>query len=174
MLPSPCRLSILVLLGLLSMAPLCHSTAVPVVLAPVVKQQFFDASGKPLAFGCVFSYNSGTTNPLPTYTDSTGSTQNSNPVILTAGGFAGIGSSSMFVQAGQAYTLKVKAAGGTNCASGTTQYSVDGVGGGLTLLTSVITYSATPAFPIASQNQLFAITLIRQDRPKQAPSDGIV
>lgn len=135
------------------------ATAVPVVLSPVPKLQFFDASGRTLAFGCVFTYQSGTTTPLATYTDSTGTAQNTNPVILTAGGFAGTGSSGIWLQAGQAYTFKVVSAGGTNCATGSTLYTVDGVGGGLTLLTTIVVYSATPSFPILSQNQLFEITL---------------
>jgi hypothetical protein len=136
-----------------------HATAVPVVLSPVPKLQFFDASGVPLAFGCVFSYQSGTTSPLPTYTDSTGTVQNSNPVILDSGGFAGSGASGVWLSAGQAYTLKVSAAGGTNCASGATLYTIDGIGGGLTLLTTNVTCSTTCSFTIQSQNQLFEVNL---------------
>src|SRR5262245_13522313 len=115
--------------------------ATPVVLSPVPKQHFLSSNGTtPLSFGCVFSYVSGTTTPLATYTDSTGNTVNTNPLILTAGGFAGSGSSSMWLAAGQAYRLKVVSAGGTNCASGTVQYTIDGIGGGLTLQTTVVTY----------------------------------
>ena len=57
---------------------------------PVPKIQFFDASGRPLAGGFVFTYSAGTTTPLATYTDSTGSTPNTNPVHLDSGGFANI------------------------------------------------------------------------------------
>lgn len=44
--------------------------------------------GLPLAGGQLFSYAAGTTTPQPTYTDSTGSTPNANPVILNARGEA--------------------------------------------------------------------------------------
>lgn len=131
------------------------------VLSPVPKLQFFTSAGRPLAFGCVFTYQSGTTTPLATYTDSTGTVQNQNPVILDAGGFAnGVTSGGMiWLAAGQAYTLKVVAAGGTHCASGATQYTIDGIGGGLTLLTTVVTCNTTCNFPIASQIQLFEVSL---------------
>ena len=125
-----------------------------VVLAPVPQLQFFDQSGRPLAFGCVFTYQVASTTPLGTYTDYTGVTQNANPVILSAGGSANI-----WLQAGQAYTFKVMSSGGSNCSSGSTLYSVNGIGGGASTLTSVITYSSTPVFIVSAQNQLFEITL---------------
>jgi hypothetical protein len=125
-----------------------------VVLSPVPKLQFFDNSGRPLAFGCVFTYTSTTVTPLATYTDYTGVTQNANPVILSSGGFA-----SIWLQAGLNYTLRVKSSGGTNCASGTQLYSIDGIGGGSAQATTVVPYSPTPQFIDGSQNQLFEITL---------------
>src|SRR5260370_21081177 len=100
------------------------ATAVPVVISPVPKLQFFDASGRTLPFGCVFTYISATTSPLATYTDATVTVQNTNPVILNSGGFAGTRSSGIWLQAAHAYTLKVGSARRTNCASGTTQYTV--------------------------------------------------
>jgi hypothetical protein len=126
----------------------------PVVLAPLPQLQFFDQTGIPLAFGCVFTYQVATVTPLGTYTDYTGTTLNANPVILTAGGSANI-----WLQAGVSYTFQVRAAGGTNCANGSTLYTVNGIGGGSTTLTTVVPYSATPAFMVAAQNQLFEITL---------------
>lgn len=56
------------------------------VLAPQPKAQFFDASGSPLVGGKVFTYAAGTTTPLETYTDETGTTPNTNPVILDSRG----------------------------------------------------------------------------------------
>ncbi len=125
-----------------------------VVLAPLPQLQFFDQTGTPLAFGCVFTYEVNSTTPLGTYTDYTGVTPNANPVILTAGGSANI-----WLAAGQAYTFRVASAGGTNCANGSTLYTVNGIGGGSTTLTTVVPYSSTPAFQVAAQNQLFEITL---------------
>jgi hypothetical protein len=59
-------------------------------LAPVIKQQFFDDNGLPLAGGKIYSYQAGTTAPQATYTSSTGITANANPVILDASGRAAI------------------------------------------------------------------------------------
>jgi hypothetical protein len=48
--------------------------------------QFFDNNGIPLAGGLIYSYAAGTSTPLATYTSSSGSTANSNPIILDAAG----------------------------------------------------------------------------------------
>jgi hypothetical protein len=48
--------------------------------------QFFDNNGVPLAGGLLYSYAAGTTTPLATYTTSSGSTANSNPIVLDAAG----------------------------------------------------------------------------------------
>lgn len=54
--------------------------------APYTKIQLFSNSGVPLAGGQVFSYRAGTSTPLATYTDSTASVQNTNPLILDSAG----------------------------------------------------------------------------------------
>lgn len=59
-------------------------------LSPVLKQRFFDTNGNPLAGGKVYSYQAGTTTPQATYTDATGTSANTNPVILDASGEADI------------------------------------------------------------------------------------
>ena len=48
--------------------------------------QFFTDSGDPLSGGKLFTYAAGTTTPLTTYTSSSGSTPNTNPIILNAAG----------------------------------------------------------------------------------------
>lgn len=58
--------------------------------APVLGHQFFDSNGEPLSGGKVYSYVAGTTTPAATNTDYSGSTPNSNPVILDASGRAQI------------------------------------------------------------------------------------
>lgn len=60
------------------------------VVTPTPKTQFIDAAGEPLVGGKLYSYAAGTTTPQPTYTDSTGATANSNPVILDARGEANV------------------------------------------------------------------------------------
>ncbi len=71
------------------------------ILTPTPKQQFIDANGDPYAGGKVYTYEAGTTTPLPTYTDQGGGTPNPNPVILDTAGRAAIwltsGSSYKFV-----------------------------------------------------------------------------
>jgi hypothetical protein len=148
--------SYLLLLALLLISAFAPAqTAVPVVLAPVPQLQFFDQSGRPLSFGCVFTFQSQTTTPLATFSDFTGQYQNQNPVLLNAGGSANI-----WLQSGQAYSLVVKSSGGANCALGQTIYTVDGVGGGASQLTTVVTPSGgSAAFTVQSQNQLFTLTL---------------
>ena len=44
--------------------------------------QFFDNNGRPLVGGKLFTYVAGTSTKIATYTDSTGSQQNENPIIL--------------------------------------------------------------------------------------------
>lgn len=58
------------------------STIPPVT--PLLK--FFDNNGAPLAYGQLFTYQTGTSTKQATYTDSTGNTPNTNPIILNARG----------------------------------------------------------------------------------------
>lgn len=60
------------------------------VVTPTAKTQFIDAAGVPLAGGKVYTYIAGTTLAQATYTDYTGATSNTNPVILDARGEANI------------------------------------------------------------------------------------
>lgn len=105
---------------------------------------FTDPNGVPLAGGCVFTYQGGTTTPLATYTDYTGGTPNTNPVILDS-----TGSAQMWLGS-NTYKFIAWSAGGTNCATGVQQWSVDQVPGdewiggtisGATITNSTITDS---------------------------------
>lgn len=60
------------------------------VVTPTAKAQFIDAAGVPLAGGLLYTYAAGTTTPQTTYTDSTGATANSNPIVLDSRGEANI------------------------------------------------------------------------------------
>jgi hypothetical protein len=55
-------------------------------LTPSPKQQFFTAAGVPLVGGKVYTYAAGTSTPLATYQDSTGTVSNTNPIILDSRG----------------------------------------------------------------------------------------
>jgi hypothetical protein len=59
-------------------------------LTPSPKMQFFTAAGIPLVGGKLFTYASGTTIPLTTYTDDTANTANTNPIILDSRGEADV------------------------------------------------------------------------------------
>lgn len=48
--------------------------------------QFFDNNGKPLSGGLLYTYAAGTTTLTATYTDSSGGTANSNPIVLDSAG----------------------------------------------------------------------------------------
>lgn len=53
-------------------------------------QKFFDNNGNPLNGGLLFTYVAGTTTKIATYTDSTGGTPNTNPVVLNFRGEANV------------------------------------------------------------------------------------
>jgi hypothetical protein len=59
------------------------------LLAPLISK-FNDNNGVALAGGKLFSYQAGTTTPLATYTDETGTIPNTNPVVLDSNGQANI------------------------------------------------------------------------------------
>lgn len=77
---------------LTSLAILCATAFAQVPVTPIVQPHvtFVDAAGEPCA-GCkLATFAAGTTTPLATYTDSTGVSQNTNPIILDAAGGAQI------------------------------------------------------------------------------------
>jgi hypothetical protein len=49
-------------------------------------QQFFDDNGVPLAGGLIYTYQAGSSTPLATYTENSGTVANSNPIVLDASG----------------------------------------------------------------------------------------
>ena len=58
-----------------------------VLLSPVGNgQQFFDNNGVPLAGGLIYTYQAGSSTPLTTYTTSSGTIANTNPIVLNASG----------------------------------------------------------------------------------------
>jgi hypothetical protein len=61
-----------------------------VALSAWPKFHAFDTNGNPLAFGKLYTYQAGTSTPFATYTDSTGSVPNPNPIILDSRGEANV------------------------------------------------------------------------------------
>lgn len=58
------------------------------LLSPNAKQQFFDNAGAPASGFKLYTYATGTTNPLATYQDQGATAANANPIILDARGEA--------------------------------------------------------------------------------------
>lgn len=101
-----------------AVALLCVSLSAQVTVSPVVNPHvtFVDASGAPCAGCTLASFTAGTTTPTPTYTDSTGGPQNTNPIVLSVQGGANI-----WVNTAVSYKFVLKDT------SGTTIWTVDNV-----------------------------------------------
>ena len=113
-------------------------------LSPTPKLQFFDNSGNPLVGGKLYTYLAGTLTPSATFTDSTGTAYNSNPVILDSRGEA-----SVWLGSGVVYKFALQDAGGVPI------YTVDNVspatssGGGGGGTASVTVSDTAPTGPTA-------------------------
>lgn len=90
-------------------------------LAPSTLQRFFDNQGNPLSGGLVYTYQAGGVIPQATYTDSTESTANSNPVQLNARGEA-----SIWFDTGLSYKINVTDSSGAQIPG----WPVDNIPGG--------------------------------------------
>jgi microcystin-dependent protein len=111
-------------------------------LLPVLRTRYFDADGAPLAGGKLYTYQSGTTTPQATYTDSAGGTPNANPVVLDANGEAAV-----WADPSLSYKFVLKNS------SDVTQWTVDNVVGLLTdeaVATASIQDSAVTAAKLAT------------------------
>ena len=95
----------------------------PVVPFRSPRVTFTTQTGQPLSGGCIYTYQGGTTTPQSTYTDYTGGTANTNPVILDTTGSAVMWLGANF------YKFVAYSAGGYNCASGGFQWTVDQIPG---------------------------------------------
>lgn len=87
-------------------------------LSPFPVFRALNAGGVPLVGGKLFSYAAGTATPLATYTDASGGTPNTNPVILDASGSANVWLNGI-------YKLILQDS------SGVQQWSIDNIGSGL-------------------------------------------
>ncbi len=123
----------------------------PVTLAPVSQQQFFDAGGNPLAGGLVYTYQAGTSTPLASYTDAGGATANANPVVLDAAGRADI-----WLSTAQPYKVEVRTS------AGVVVYTTDnvnvGIAAGMVDAAAIIDGSVTDAKITDNTAALSAIT----------------
>lgn len=109
------RLGALAVLGLTGKLAPAQVTVTPIVQP---HQTFVDGSGSPCALCLLYTYVGGTTTPQPTFTDSTGTVQNQNPIQLDIAGGADIWTGVTYV-----YKFVLKEP------DGTTVWSVDNVKG---------------------------------------------
>ena len=88
------------------------------ILTPF-RHRFYDNNGVPLAGGKVYTYEPGTTTLKNTYTDSTGTIPNTNPIILDSKGEANIWTSGLYkINVTDSVDVQI------------TGYPVDNIGGG--------------------------------------------
>lgn len=110
--------------------------------------QFLDNNGEPLTSGVLYSYQAGTTTQQATYTDSTGTTLNPDPIPFGSGARAPI-----WLLSGAFYKFVLCAQNdGAFCSPGDVLFSVDqvpgspsGTSGGSTFTGTFISGSSGPA-----------------------------
>ena len=83
----------------------------PQFLSPICNDQTFDANGDPLNAGQIETYLAGSSTPAATYTDDTGGTSQSNPIILNSLGYPTAGP--IWLTGGVSYKFIIKNAAGS-------------------------------------------------------------
>lgn len=106
--------------------------------------QFFDNNGLPLAGGMLYSYQAGTSTLQSTYTSSSGSIQNSNPIILDSSGRP---SNEIWFNNSLNYKLVLTDANGVQI------WSMDNIGNGILTIQDVQNISKIESYQTASANQ---------------------
>lgn len=131
-----------------------------VILSPLAGAgwQFFDDNGATLTGGLLYTYAAGTTTPLASYTDSTGATANTNPIVLDS---AGRVSGEVWLTTGSSYKLVLKTSAGVTIwtndniagipASSITSLRINGsTSGYVDLVTVPVAGANTITFPAAT------------------------
>ena len=143
------------------------------VVTPTPKAQFLALDGTPLVGGKVYTYAAGTTTPLTTYTDSSATQPNENPITLDARGEANIwlGSSSYKFRLTDADDVDVWTV--DNVAPPTTAVSPV-----LTGNVTISTESVSPALKITQTGTGYALLVQDSTDPDLTPfvitADGLV
>ena len=99
--------------------------------------QFFGDDGLPLAGGFLWTYLAGTTTPATTYTDSTGATQHSNPIVLGSNGRV---TTEIWLPSGTAYKFVIQTATSTLIGTYDNIYGINDVSS----TSSLAAYLASP------------------------------
>jgi hypothetical protein len=92
-----------------------------VKLSPIGNSQVIDANGNPAVGWTITTYAAGSSTPLATYTDATGSTPQPASITLNALGLPEVGQ--IWLTVGLAYKFIVKNAGGVS------QFTIDNISG---------------------------------------------
>lgn len=108
-------LLILFVIGLVGYVSSRAQVALP---SPPPRLYFRNSAGGALSNGFVYTYVSGTSTPQSTFTDATGSTPNSNPVVLDAAGSAAI-----WLSSGLTYRFVIQTSGHVPL------FTIDGIAG---------------------------------------------
>lgn len=87
-------------------------------------QQFFDNTGLPLNGGLIYTYQAGSSTPLATYTDVSGSIANSNPIVLDSSGRL---TNEIWLTYGYFYKFVVKNSAGSTLGTYDNIYGIVGV-----------------------------------------------
>ncbi len=103
---------------------------------PNANYQWFDNAGKPLSGGKLYTYIAGGTTPQNTYTDETGASANTNPVVLDSAGRANV-----WMTPGASYRFDMYAS------NGVLLWTVDNIPGGTLAGTSSVTANFVYAGP---------------------------
>lgn len=93
----------------------------PQYLSPIGNDQFIDANGDPLVGGRIETYLAGSSTQAATYTDDSGSTPQSNPIILDSLGKPTLGP--IWLTGGVSYKFIIKNA------VGSTLWTIDNIAG---------------------------------------------
>jgi hypothetical protein len=123
-------------------------------LSPSPRQYFTDANGNPLSGGHVCTYIAGTSTPVFTYSDTSG-TQNQNPIVLDGSGRAVI-----YLATGSNYKYVVKScasgvcASPATCADGTDLYTQDNIGA-IPSAAAAVDVTVTAGETITSANTVY-------------------
>lgn len=106
-------------------------------LSPLPVQRFFDNNNNPLVGGQLYTYIAGTSTLQATYTDSTGGTPNTNPVVLNSRGEANV-----WMTVGQSYKFVLQDA------SSNIIWTVDNISGPATSgrLLNIQTFTTTGTY----------------------------
>lgn len=86
--------------------------------------QFFTTTGIPLAGGKIYTYQAGSSTPLATYTDNTGTVANANPIVL---GSDGRPATEIWLTYGYNYKFILKTADDTTIQTYDNLYGIVGV-----------------------------------------------